>query len=237
MLARDERIEPGDWMPEAYRTAVGRQIAQHARHFARGLRAEREWITRAPTLQHRASLFARVQARAAHVLHLTSTADTLSADRSGTAERLLTGPQGDCSILGRPARGFAEVGVIGWLVDGAALCLLAPLRRSSYGPLARATLLVCRGEFFHRRQGYELLLTTTHASARQRAVVQAAVDRWWWPALLMFGPPGAGPSGDARADAWKVARPSGEELRRSFVARTAPQAERLGVRLYDRQPP
>ena len=228
-IARDQRIEPRDWMPEAYRATLIRQIAQHAHSEIIGMQPEGEWIGRAPSLRRKAILLAKVQDEAGHGLYLYSAAETLGVDRADLTERLITGRQKYSSIFNYPTLSFADVGVIGWLVDGAAICNQVPLCRSSYGPYARAMLRICKEESFHQRQGYELLLTMMGGTAAQRAMVQDAVDRWWWPSLMMFGPPDADSPNSARSMAWRIKRHSDDELRQRFVDMTVPQAERLGV--------
>ena len=233
LLARDQRIEPRDWMPEGYRATLVRQIAQHAHSEIIGMQPEGEWITRAPSLRRKAILFAKVQDEAGHGLYLYSAAETLGADRGDLTERLISGRQKYSSIFNYPTLSFADVGVIGWFVDGAAICNQVPLCRSSYGPYARAMVRICKEESFHQRQGYELLLTMMSGSAGQRAAVQDAVDRWWWPSLMMFGPPDGDSPNSARSMAWRIKRHSNDELRQRFVDMTVPQAQRLGVQLPD----
>ena len=228
-IARDQRIEPRDWMPDAYRATLIRQIAQHAHSEIIGMQPEGEWIGRAPSLRRKAILLAKVQDEAGHGLYLYSAAETLGVDRADLTERLIAGRQKYSSIFNYPTLNFADVGVIGWLVDGAAICNQVPLCRSSYGPYARAMLRICKEESFHQRQGYELLLTLMGGTAAQRAMVQDAVDRWWWPSLMMFGPPDADSPNSARSMAWRIKRHSNDELRQRFVDMTVPQAERLGV--------
>ena len=233
LLARDQRIEPRDWMPEGYRATLVRQIAQHAHSEIIGMQPEGEWITRAPSLRRKAILFAKVQDEAGHGLYLYSAAETLGADRGDLTERLISGRQKYSSIFNYPTLSFADVGVIGWFVDGAAICNQVPLCRSSYGPYARAMVRVCKEESFHQRQGFELLLTMMGGSAGQRADVQDAVDRWWWPSLMMFGPPDGDSPNSARSMAWRIKRHTNDELRQRFVDMTVPQAQRLGVQLPD----
>ncbi|MET7975294.1 1,2-phenylacetyl-CoA epoxidase subunit PaaA [Streptomyces mirabilis] len=232
-VARDQRVEPRDWMPDGYRKTLIRQIAQHAHSEIIGMQPEGEWITRAPSLRRKAILFAKVQDEAGHGLYLYSAAETLGADRADLTERLIEGRQKYSSIFNYPTLSFADVGVIGWFVDGAAICNQVPLCRSSYGPYARAMVRVCKEESFHQRQGYELLLTMMRGTDAQRAMVQDAVDRWWWPSLMMFGPPDDNSPNSAQSMAWKIKRHSNDELRRRFVDMTVPQAEKLGVVLPD----
>ncbi len=232
-IERDQRIEPRDWMPDGYRATMIRQIAQHAHSEIIGMQPEGNWITRAPSLRRKAILLAKVQDEAGHGLYLYSAAETLGADRADLTERLITGRQKYSSIFNYPTLSFADVGVIGWLVDGAAICNQVPLCRSSYGPYARAMIRICKEESFHQRQGYELLLTMMRGTAAQREMVQDAVDRWWWPSLMMFGPPDAESPNTARSMAWKVKRHTNDELRQRFVDMSVPQAEVLGVSLPD----
>ncbi|GGY92113.1 1,2-phenylacetyl-CoA epoxidase subunit PaaA [Streptomyces nitrosporeus] len=232
-IARDQRIEPRDWMPDGYRATLIRQIAQHAHSEIIGMQPEGEWITRAPSLRRKAVLLAKVQDEAGHGLYLYSAAETLGADRADLTERLIEGRQKYSSIFNYPTPTFADVGVIGWFVDGAAICNQVPLCRSSYGPYARAMVRVCKEESFHQRQGYELLMTMMRGTEAQRRMVQDAVDRWWWPSLMMFGPPDDASPNSARSMSWKIKRHSNDELRRRFVDMTVPQAAALGVTLPD----
>jgi len=233
-IEKDARIEPRDWMPEGYRKTLIRQIAQHAHSEIIGMQPEGAWITRAPSLRRKAILFAKVQDEAGHGLYLYSAAETLGADRSELTLMLISGRQKYSSIFNYPSLTFADVGVIGWFVDGAAICNQVPLCRSSYGPYARAMVRICKEESFHQRQGFELLWTMMkRGSDKQRAMVQDAVDRWWWPSLMMFGPPDGDSPNSASSMAWKIKRHSNDELRQRFVDMTVPQAERLGVTLPD----
>jgi ring-1,2-phenylacetyl-CoA epoxidase subunit PaaA len=232
-IARDQRVEPRDWMPDGYRKTMIRQIAQHAHSEIIGMQPEGEWITRAPSLRRKAILLAKVQDEAGHGLYLYSAAETLGADRGDLTRRLIEGRQKYSSIFNYPTLSFADVGVIGWLVDGAAICNQVPLCRSSYGPYARAMIRICKEESFHQRQGYELLMTMMGGTPAQQAMVQDAVDRWWWPSLMMFGPPDADSPNTAQSMAWKIKRHTNDELRQRFVDMTVPQAQALGVRLPD----
>ena len=188
-IAHDRRIEPRDWMPDAYRKTMIRQIAQHAHSEIIGMQPEGNWITRAPSLRRKAILLAKVQDEAGHGMYLYSAAETLGADRADLTEKLISGRQKYSSIFNYPTLTYADVGVIGWLVDGAAICNQVPLCRSSYGPYARAMIRICKEESFHQRQGYELLMTMMRGTDAQRAMVQDATNRFWWPSLMMFGPP------------------------------------------------
>ncbi|SEP50312.1 1,2-phenylacetyl-CoA epoxidase subunit PaaA [Amycolatopsis saalfeldensis] len=232
-IERDQRIEPRDWVPEGYRKTMIRQIAQHAHSEIIGMQPEGNWITRAPSLRRKAILLAKVQDEAGHGLYLYSAAATLGADRADLTDKLITGRQKYSSIFNYPTLTFADVGVIGWLVDGAAICNQVPLCRSSYGPYARAMIRICKEESFHQRQGYELLMTMMRGTDQQREMVQEAVNRWWWPSLMMFGPPDADSPNTAQSMAWKVKRHTNDELRQRFVDMSVPQAEALGVTFPD----
>jgi len=233
VIAHDQRIEPRDWMPDGYRKTLIRQVAQHAHSEIIGMQPEGNWLTRAPSLRRKAILLAKVQDEAGHGLYLYSAAETLGADRDDLTDRLVTGRQKYSSIFNYPTLTFADVGVIGWLVDGAAICNQVPLCRSSYGPYARAMVRICKEESFHQRQGYELLLRMMGGTDAQRAMVRESVDRWWWPSLMMFGPPDADSPNTAQSMAWRVKRHTNDELRQRFVDMTVPQAEALGVTLPD----
>jgi ring-1,2-phenylacetyl-CoA epoxidase subunit PaaA len=232
-IADDRRIEPRDWMPEAYRKTLIRQVAQHAHSEIIGMQPEGEWITRAPSLRRKAILLAKVQDEAGHGLYLYAATETLGADRADLTRKLIDGRQKYSSIFNYPTLTFADVGVIGWLVDGAAICNQVPLCRSSYGPYARAMIRICKEESFHQRQGYELLMTMMHGTDAQREMVQDATNRWWWPSLMMFGPPDEASPNTAQSMAWKIKRHTNDELRQRFVDMTVPQADALGVTLPD----
>jgi ring-1,2-phenylacetyl-CoA epoxidase subunit PaaA len=234
LLAADARIEPRDRMPDGYRRTLIRQIAQHAHSEIIGMQPEGDWITRAPSLRRKAILLAKVQDEAGHGLYLYSAAETLGVDRADLLDLLHSGRQRYSSIFNYPALGWADVGTIGWLVDGAAIVNQVPICRCSYGPYARAMVRICKEESFHQRQGFELLLTLAHGTAGQRAMAQDAVDRWWWPSLMMFGPPDEESPNTAQSMAWGIKRHSNDELRQRFVDMTVPQAEVLGLTLPDR---
>ncbi|MFF5076779.1 1,2-phenylacetyl-CoA epoxidase subunit PaaA [Actinoplanes sp. NPDC000266] len=233
IIEKDQRVEPRDWMPDGYRKTMIRQIAQHAHSEIIGMQPEGAWITRAPSLRRKAILLAKVQDEAGHGLYLYSAAETLGADRGDLTRRLIEGRQKYSSIFNYPTLTFADVGVIGWLVDGAAICNQVPLCRSSYGPYARAMIRICKEESFHQRQGYELLMTMMGGTEAQREMVRDAVGRWWWPSLMMFGPPDADSPNTGQSMAWKIKRHTNDELRQRFVDMTVPQAEALGVTLPD----
>ncbi|MHA6803532.1 1,2-phenylacetyl-CoA epoxidase subunit PaaA [Salinifilum ghardaiensis] len=232
-IARDQRIEPRDWMPEGYRKTLVRQIAQHAHSEIIGMQPEGNWLTRAPSLRRKAILLAKVQDEAGHGLYLYSAAETLGVDRAELTDKLIEGRQKYSSIFNYPTLNFADIGVIGWLVDGAAICNQVPLCRSSFGPYARAMVRICKEESFHQRQGYEMLLTMMSGTAEQRRMVQDATDRWWWPSLMMFGPPDGDSPNTQQSMAWRIKRHTNDELRQKFVDMTVPQAEALGVTLPD----
>jgi len=232
-IAQDRRIEPRDWMPDAYRASVLRQVAQHAHSEIIGMQPEGQWVTRAPSLRRKAILLAKVQDEAGHGMYLYSAAETLGADRGDLTRLLIGGRQRYSSIFNYRALTFADVGVIGWLVDGAAICNQVPLCRSSYGPYARAMVRICKEESFHQRQGYELLLTMMRGTDAQRAMVQDATNRWWWPSLMMFGPPDADSPNTAQSMGWGIKRHTNDELRQRFVDMSVPQAEALGITLPD----
>jgi ring-1,2-phenylacetyl-CoA epoxidase subunit PaaA len=233
LLAEDERIEPRDWMPEDYRRTLIRQIAQHAHSEIIGMQPEGNWLTRAPSLQRKAILLAKVQDEAGHGLYLYAAAETLGVDRSELLDALHTGRQRYSSIFNYPTLSWADVGAIGWLVDGAAIVNQIPLTRCSYGPYARAMVRICKEESFHQRQGYDLLYTLARGTDRQRAMAQDAVDRWWWPSLMMFGPPDGESVHGSKSAQWKIKRHSNDELRRRFVDQAVPQAGILGLSLPD----
>jgi ring-1,2-phenylacetyl-CoA epoxidase subunit PaaA len=233
LVAHDKRIEPRDWMPDGYRKTMIRQVAQHAHSEIIGMQPEGEWIDKAPSLRRKAILLAKVQDEAGHGLYLYSATETLGVDRADLTRRLITGAQKYSSIFNYPTLTFADVGVIGWLVDGAAICNQVPLCRSSYGPYARAMVRICKEESFHQRQGYELLMTMMRGSSAQRAMVQDATNRWWWPSLMMFGPPDAQSPNTVQSMRWRIKRHTNDELRQRFVDMTVPQAEALGVTLPD----
>ncbi|WP_432956174.1 1,2-phenylacetyl-CoA epoxidase subunit PaaA [Micromonospora haikouensis] len=233
VIDADQKIEPRDWMPEAYRRTLIRQIAQHAHSEIIGMQPEGNWISRAPSLKRKAILLAKVQDEAGHGLYLYAAAETLGVSRDELVQLLLDGRQKYSSIFNYPTLSWADVGVIGWLVDGAAIVNQVPLCRCSYGPYARAMIRVCKEESFHQRQGYEILHTLAHGTLEQKAMAQDAVDRWWYPSLAMFGPPDGDSTHSARSMAWKIKRFSNDELRQRFVDMCVQQAEILGLTLPD----
>jgi ring-1,2-phenylacetyl-CoA epoxidase subunit PaaA len=229
----DSRIEPRDWMPDGYRRTLIRQVAQHAHSEIIGMQPEGNWISRAPSLRRKAILLAKVQDEAGHGLYLYAATETLGVDRSELTGNLINGRHKYSSIFNYPTLTFADVGVIGWLVDGAAICNQVPLCRCSYGPYARAMIRICKEESFHQRQGYELLMTMTRGTDVQRQMVQDATNRWWWPSLMMFGPPDNASTNTEQSMAWRIKRHTNDELRQRFVDMTVPQADALGVTLPD----
>lgn len=233
LLANEQRIEPRDWMPEAYRKTLIRQISQHAHSEIIGMQPEGNWITRAPSLHRKAILMAKVQDEAGHGLYLYSAAQTLGITRDEMTQQLIDGKAKYSSIFNYPTPTWADMGAIGWLVDGAAICNQVPLCRASYGPYGRAMVRICKEESFHQRQGFEILLTLMRGTDEQRAMAQDAVNRWYWPSLAMFGPPDDLSPNSAQSMAWKIKRFSNDELRQRFVQMLVPQAEILGVALPD----
>ena len=229
----DEKIEPRDWMPEGYRRTLVRQISQHAHSEVVGMLPEGNWITRAPTLRRKVALLAKVQDEGGHGLYLYSAAETLGVSRAELVDQLLTGRAKYSSIFNYPTPTWADIGAIGWLVDGAAIMNQVALCRCSYGPYARAMVRVCKEESFHQRQGFEIMTTLSRGSADQKRMAQDALDRWWWPSLMMFGPPDADSPHSAQSMAWKIKRASNDELRQRFIDVTVPQAEFLGLTLPD----
>ncbi|MFI5839576.1 1,2-phenylacetyl-CoA epoxidase subunit PaaA [Catenuloplanes sp. NPDC051500] len=233
LVAAEEKVEPADWMPEAYRKGLIRQIAQHAHSEIIGMQPEGSWITRAPSLKRKAILLAKVQDEAGHGLYLYAAAETLGVTRDELVGHLLEKRQKYSSIFNYPTLTWADIGAIGWLVDGAAIVNQVPLCRCSYGPYARAMVRICKEESFHQRQGYELLHTLAHGTEAQHAMAQDALDRWWYPSLAMFGPPDADSTHSTRSMTWKIKRFGNDELRRRFVDMCVPQAEVLGLRIPD----
>lgn len=228
-----ETIEPRDWMPDAYRRTLVRQISQHAHSEVIGMQPEGNWITRAPTLRRKVALLAKVQDEAGHGLYLYSAAETLGVSRDDMVADLLSGKARYSSIFNYPTPSWADIGAIGWLVDGAAICNQVPLCRTSYGPYARAMVRVCKEESFHQRQGYEIMLALAHGSGPQRKMAQNALNRWWWPSLMMFGPPDDRSPHSARSMRWKIKRCSNDELRQRFIDMTVPQAKFLNLLIPD----
>jgi ring-1,2-phenylacetyl-CoA epoxidase subunit PaaA len=235
LIDADQRIEPRDWMPNGYRASLIRQMAQHAHSEIIGMQPEGNWITRAPSLRRKAILMAKVQDEAGHGLYLYCAAETLGVDRADLIDLLHAGRQKYSSIFNYPTLTWADVGAIGWLVDGAAITNQIPLCRCSYGPYARAMVRVCKEESFHQRQGFELLYALSHGSPEQHAMAQDAVDRWWWPSIEMLGPPDADSTHSVESMAWGIKRFSNDELRQRFVDMVAPQAVVLDLTPPDPQ--
>ncbi|MEV8372079.1 1,2-phenylacetyl-CoA epoxidase subunit PaaA [Kribbella sp. NPDC056861] len=229
----DGRIEPRDAMPDGYRKTLIRQIAQHAHSEIIGMQPEGNWISRAPSLRRKAILMAKVQDEAGHGLYLYAAAETLGVDRAELLDLLHAGRQKYSSIFNYPTLTWADIGAIGWLVDGAAIVNQVPLCRCSYGPYARAMVRVCKEESFHQRQGFEILHTLCNGTEAQQEMAQDALNRWWWPSLMMFGPPDASSTHSEQSMAWGIKRHSNDELRQRFVDMTVPQADVLGLRVPD----
>lgn len=234
IIDADEKIEPKDWMPEEYRKTLIRQISQHAHSEIVGMLPEGNWITRAPSLKRKLALLAKVQDEAGHGLYLYSACETLGIDRSTLLDQLHTGKAKYSSIFNYPTITWADMGAIGWLVDGAAIMNQVPLCRCSYGPYARAMVRVCKEESFHQRQGYEIMTVLCKGSEEQKAMAQDALNRWWWPSLMMFGPNDADSTHSELSMRWKIKRFSNDELRQRFVDMTVPQAELLGLTIPDK---
>ena len=229
----EEKIEPRDWMPDAYRQSLIRQISQHAHSEIVGQLPEGNWITRAPSLRRKAILLAKVQDEAGHGLYLYCAAETLGISREQLLEQLHSGKAKYSSIFNYPTLTWADIGAIGWLVDSAAIINQIPLCRCSYGPYARAMVRICKEESFHMRQGFELLMMLCQGTVEQKAMAQDAVNRWWWPSLMMFGPSDADSTHSAQSMQWKIKRNSNDELRQKFVDQSVPQAEYLDLTLPD----
>ncbi|MBS0399869.1 MAG: 1,2-phenylacetyl-CoA epoxidase subunit A [Proteobacteria bacterium] len=230
---REERIEAKDWMPDAYRQTLIRQISQHAHSEIVGMLPEGNWITRAPTLKRKAVLIAKVQDEGGHGAYLYGAAETLGVSREQLTDQLLSGAAKYSSIFNYPTPTWADVGAIGWLVDGAAIMNQIPLCRCSYGPYARAMVRICKEESFHQRQGFEIMLRLSRGTAAQKEMAQAALDRWWWPSLMMFGPSDADSTHSAQSMRWKIKRISNDDLRQRFIDATVPQAQFLGLTVPD----
>ena len=232
-MADEVKIEPKDWMPDAYRRTLVRQISQHAHSEIIGMQPEGNWITRAPSLRRKVGLIAKVQDEAGHGLYLYSAAETLGVSRDQMEEELLSGRAKYSSIFNYPTLTWADIGAIGWLVDGAAIMNQVPLCRCSYGPYSRAMIRICKEESFHQRQGFEIMMSLMKGTPEQQAMAQDAVDRWWWPVLMMFGPNDADSKHSAQSMAWKIKRFSNDDLRQRFVDQVVPQADILGLKIPD----
>ncbi len=232
-IADDNKIEPKDWMPDAYRKTLIRQISQHAHSEVVGMLPEGNWITRAPSLKRKAILLAKVQDEAGHGLYLYSACETLGVEREDLVKDLLSGKAKYSSIFNYPTLTWADIGAIGWLVDGAAIMNQVPLCRCSYGPYARAMVRVCKEESFHQRQGYTIMMELMNGTDDQKAMAQDALNRWWWPSLMMFGPSDKDSKHSAQSMRWKIKRFSNDELRQRMVDMTVPQAELIGLKMPD----
>jgi ring-1,2-phenylacetyl-CoA epoxidase subunit PaaA len=232
--AAEEKVEPKDWMPEAYRRTLIRQISQHAHSEIIGQQPEGNWITRAPSLKRKAVLISKVQDEAGHGHYLYSAAETLGVTREELNEQLLSGKAKYSSIFNYPTLAWADIGAIGWLVDGAAIMNQIPLCRCSYGPYARAMIRICKEESFHQRQGFEIMHVLSKGTQAQKAMAQDALDRWWWPCLMMFGPPDTESQHSDQSARWKIKRFSNDELRQKFVDAMVPQAQFLGLAIPDK---
>ena len=233
-VAKDIRIEPKDWMPDAYRKTLIRQISQHAHSEIVGMLPEGNWITRAPSLKRKAILLAKVQDEAGHGLYLYSAAETLGASRDQMTADLHSGKAKYSSIFNYPTLSWADIGAIGWLVDGAAIMNQVPLCRTSYGPYARAMVRVCKEESFHQRQGFEIMMTLCNGAPEQKKMAQEAFNRWWWPTLMMFGPKDEESPNTEQSMRWRIKRFTNDELRQRFVDMMVPQAEFLGLTVPDK---
>ncbi len=232
-IAADRKVEPRDWMPEAYRKTLVRQISQHAHSEIVGMLPEGNWITRAPSLKRKAILLAKVQDEGGHGLYLYAAAETLGTSRDQMVAALHAGRAKYSSIFNYPALTWADMGAIGWLVDGAAIMNQIPLCRCSYGPYARAMIRICKEESFHQRQGFDIMLSLCRGTPAQKAMAQDALNRWWWPVVMMFGPPDDASPNSAQSAAWGIKRISNDDLRQKFIDATVPQAALLGLTLPD----
>lgn len=232
-IARGESIEPKDWMPDKYRQQLIRMMSQHAHSEVVGMLPEGNWITRAPSLKRKMSLLAKVQDEAGHGLYIYCGTETLGVDRAELLEQLLSGKAKYSSIFNYPTLSWADMGVIGWFVDGAAIVNQTILAKASYGPYARAMIRICKEENFHKRQGYEIVATLARGTPAQRAMIQDAVNRWWWPSLMMLGPSDKDSPNTAELIRWRVKRKTNDELRQRFVDLTVPQARAVDLTLPD----
>jgi len=229
----EQKVEPKDWMPEKYRQNLIRQISQHAHSEVIGEQPEGMWITRAPTLERKAILMAKVQDEAGHGLYLYASAETLGVTRDELIDRLHTGASKYASIFNYPSLTWADIGAIGWLVDSAAIVNQVSLQNTSYGPYARAMVKICKEESFHQRQGYNIMMTLMQGAELQREMAQDALNRWWWPSLMMFGPHDAESAHSAQSMKWKIKRRSNDELRQQFVDQAVQQAHAIGLAVPD----
>ena len=233
ILAAEGKIEPKDWMPEAYRKTLIRQVSQHAHSEVVGMLPEGRWITRAPSLRRKVALLAKIQDEAGHGLYLYSAAETLGTSREEMVNDLLIGKAKYSSIFNYPTITWADIGAVGWLVDGAAIVNQIMLQKASYGPYSRAMIRICKEESFHQRQGYEIIMKLAQGTPEQKALAQDALNRWWWPSLMMFGPNDDKSPNSAQSMAWKIKRLSNDDLRQKFIDQTVPQANFLGLTIPD----
>jgi ring-1,2-phenylacetyl-CoA epoxidase subunit PaaA len=232
-VAAENKVEPKDWMPDAYRKTLVRQISQHAHSEIVGMLPEANWITRAPSLRAKLILLAKVQDEGGHGLYLYSAAETLGTSRDQMVDDLLTGKAKYSSIFNYPTLTWADMGAVGWLVDGAAIQNQVMLCRTSYGPYSRAMVRICKEESFHQRQGYEIMMHLARGTQEQKAMAQDALNRWWWPSLMMFGPSDDKSPNSAQSMAWRIKRKSNDDLRQEFIDKTVPQAEFIGLTIPD----
>ncbi len=232
-IAAERKIEPQDWMPDAYRKTLVRQISQHAHSEIIGMLPEGNWITRAPSLKRKAILLAKVQDEGGHGLYLYAAAETLGTSREQMTDALHAGRAKYSSIFNYPTLTWADIGAIGWLVDGAAIMNQVPLCRCSYGPYARAMIRICKEESFHQRQGFDIMLSLCRGTPAQKAMAQDALNRWWWPTVMMFGPSDSDSPNSAQSMQWGIKRISNDDLRQKFIDATVPQAQLLGLTIPD----
>lgn len=232
-IEAETKIEPRDWMPEAYRKHLIRQISQHAHSEVIGMQPEGNWITRAPSLRSKKILLAKIQDEGGHGLYLYSAAETLGVSRDQYIQWLHEGKAKYASVFNYPTLNWADIGAIGWLVDGAAITNQVSLQRTSYGPYARAMVRICKEESFHQRQGYEIMWKMMEGTKDQQRMAQNAIDRWWWPALMMFGPHDSDSAHTGNAMKWKIKRETNDRLREKFINKTVPQAELIGLKVPD----
>jgi ring-1,2-phenylacetyl-CoA epoxidase subunit PaaA len=234
-IDKEEKIEPRDWMPQAYRKTLIRQISQHAHSEIVGQLPEANWVTRAPTLKRKLILLAKIQDEAGHGLYLYSAAETLGESRAKMYDDLLSGKAKYSSIFNYPTLNWADIGAVGWLVDGAAIMNQVALCRTSYGPYSRSMVRICKEESFHQRQGYEIMVKMAHGTEQQKKMAQDAINRFWWPALMMFGPSDKDSLHSSQSMKWKIKRFSNDDLRQKFIDATVPQAEYLGLTIPDKE--
>lgn len=232
-IADEQKIEPGDWMPDAYRKNLIRQMSQHAHSEVIGMQPEGNWLTRSPSLRRKAILLAKIQDEGGHGLYLYSATETLGISRSEMIEALQTGAAKYASIFNYPTLNWADIGAVGWLVDGAAIVNQISLQRTSYGPYSRAMVRICKEESFHQRQGYELIYAMAKGSPEQKKMAQDALNRFWWPSLMMFGPHDSDSAHSAKSMQWKIKRESNDDLRQKFIDQTVPQIKVAGLELPD----